>query len=231
MALTAAQQKSFGQWFLADSIPQEQWEALCQRVEPVSFGKGEVIYSPKHFRRCLGVLLSGEAVVQKENGPQLNRLRRGDCFGAAALFAPSEEYVTWVKASKACEIVFLTGQELEELFLNTPETALRYISFLSGRIQFLNRKIDSFTLPSAEASVALWLLDRQRQGRVEAFGGYSRMARELNIGRASLYRCLEQLEEKGAIRKEGPLIQIINQDFLEQSAGGTLPAAERSNRS
>ena len=134
----------------------------------------------------------------------LNLLTAGQCFGAAALFAPIAEYVTELQARKACRIVFISDQELTLLFQRYPQMALDYITFLSGRIQFLNQKIDSFTTPLAQEAVWNWLVAHANaQGCVTASGGLTRLAKELNIGRATLYRSLAHLEEKGYIVKPG----------------------------
>ena len=87
--------------------------------------------------------------------------------------------------------------------------ALSYIAFLSGRIQFLNRKIDSFTTNSAEDAVWRWLTAHgDAEGVVMVEGGLARLARELSIGRATLYRSLTQLEADGRIVKDGARIMI-----------------------
>ena len=112
-------------------------------------------------------------------------------------------------ARKATKAVFLSDQELTRLFRAYPDMALSYITFLSGRIQFLNRKIDSFTIGSAEAAVWRWLTSHgDGEGSVTVEGGFARLARELSIGRATLYRSLAQLEADGRIVKDGARIMI-----------------------
>ena len=80
---------------------------------------------------------------------------------------------------------------------------------LSQRIRFLNGKIDAFAAPSAREGLYRHLLAVQREGRAEIPGGYSRLARDLNMGRASLYRSLEGLEREGLIRREGRTVYLI----------------------
>ena len=151
--------------------------------------------------------------MQKESGALLNLLQSGSCFGVAALFAPAEEYVTTITARKACKAAFISGETLAELFRQYPDMAMAYITFLSGRIQFLNQKIDSFAASSAEDAVYRWLLAHQDEaGRVKVGGGFARLARELNIGRASLYRSLTQLEQAGRIVKHGAEIELLGKE-------------------
>ena len=220
MKLTQADRRLLAEFFLLAPLPSQAREDLLDTLEAAAFPKGEAIYSARHFRRCLGVLLEGKAVVRTDGGPILRTLERGDCFGAAALFAPGEEYVTTVEARTPCRIAFLSDRQLEEIFRRFPSAAMAYITFLAGRVRFLNGKIHSFTRPSAEGALCLWLWERRGEdGRVAVEGGYSRLARELNMGRASLYRSLNQLEERGFLRKEGPWITITDPHGIREQAG------------
>ena len=199
--------------FLFRSLTSAQREAVYARLRVEDFHKGQVSYSQHYFERSLGILLEGEAAVQKESGALLNLLQSGSCFGVAALFAPAEEYVTTITARKACKAAFISGETLAELFRQYPDMAMAYITFLSGRIQFLNQKIDSFAASSAEDAVYRWLLAHQDEaGRVKVGGGFARLARELNIGRASLYRSLTQLEQAGRIVKHGAEIELLGKE-------------------
>lgn len=218
MKLTKSNRMALSSCFLFRSLTEEQRSAVFDEMTVQSFQKGEAIYTQHHFQKSLGIVLEGEAAVVKDNGTLLNLLTRGSCFGAAALFAPAEEYVTSILARKACQVVFIRGDQLADLFRQYPDMALDYIAFLSGRIQFLNRKIDSFTTPSAEDAVWQWILvHADESGKAVASGGFARLARELSIGRATLYRCLAQLEQEGKIRKDGAQIMILSCSKLEET--------------
>lgn len=192
------------------SLDDRELQWLETHSRRISFARGEIIYQGRNFQHCLGIVLEGEAMVRKEQGPPLNVLHAGQCFGAAALFAPLEEYVTTVEARTPCTVAFVPDVVLEELFLRCPRAAVDYIRFLSGRIQFLNQKIDSFTQPSVQQTVQQWLEHNcDEKGAVQVRGGYARLARVLNVSRASLYRCLGQMEQEGILRKEGDMIRLL----------------------
>lgn len=209
MKLTKSQSQVLSSCFLFRALDEKERAEVFEKLTPVSFQKGEPIYTQYHFQKSLGIVLEGEAAVKKDTGTLLNLLKAGSCFGAAALFAPAEEYVTSIVAHKACKVVFISNEELTQLFRKYPDMALDYITFLSGRIQFLNQKIDSFTTPSAEEAVWQWILTHaDEDGKAVAIGGFARLARELSIGRATLYRCLTQLEQEGKITKDGAEIMV-----------------------
>ena len=209
MKLTKSQSQVLSGCFLFKALNEQEKAETFEKLTVMSFQRGEPIYTQHHFQKSLGIVLEGEAAVKKDNGTLLNLLKAGSCFGAAALFAPAEEYVTSILAHKACKVVFISNEELAALFRKYPDMALDYIAFLSGRIQFLNQKIDSFTTPSAEEAVWQWIRTHaDKDGKAIAAGGFARLARELSIGRATLYRCLTQLEQEGKITKDGAQIMI-----------------------
>lgn len=189
----------------------EELAALTAGLTAESCTPGQVIYSRQEFRRAMGVVLEGSLAVLKGKELLLNTLGPGQCFGAAAIFCPAENYVTTVMAKAPSVLVFLTDQWLTALFAQRPSTAVAYIAFLSQRVRFLNRKIDSFTAPNAQETLCRHLLAVQREGVVEVSGGYSQLARALNIGRASLYRALDALEAEGRIRREGKRILLLEE--------------------
>lgn len=185
-----------------------------------SFARGEVIYSPAHFECSIGLFLSGSAQVEKSGGTViLNTLRPGDWFGVAALFSQSRRYVATVRAASSCRVAFFTHEGLTGMFAAEPVIGLNYISFLSSRIHFLNRKIDQFTAVSAEEKLALYLLEQTENGPSFALPmSYAKLADSLDLSRSSLYRAMDALEDDGVLKKEGRRLTVLDPEGLEQWA-------------
>ena len=217
--LTAKQRSVVAGSFLLEGV--EPPEDFLRQLQPIRFQPGEEIYSAQRFRSAIAILLSGSAQVRGHSGVLMNLLGPGDCFGVAALFHPVEEYVTTVSARTAVSLVFITDKELMDLFRRCPQCAVNYISFLSRRICFLNRRIESFTAPSALAGLGLWLLEQEHEGEVNVLQGYTRLAQLLNIGRASLYRSLDLLVERGAITRQERTICILDREKLKKECSIT----------
>ncbi|WP_071430511.1 Crp/Fnr family transcriptional regulator [Angelakisella massiliensis] len=217
--LTAKQRSVVAGSFLLEGV--EPPEDFLRQLQPIRFQPGEEIYSAQRFRSAIAILLSGSAQVRGHSGVLMNLLGPGDCFGVAALFHPVEEYVTTVSARTAVSLVFITDKELMDLFRRCPQCAVNYISFLSRRICFLNRRIESFTAPSALAGLGLWLLEQEHEGEVKVLQGYTRLAQLLNIGRASLYRSLDLLVERGAITRQERTICILDREKLKKECSIT----------
>ena len=171
--------------------------------EAESFTKGEAIYTEYTYRRALGILLSGKAAALPGGGGKtiLNRFSPGAVFGAAAVFSSENIYVSRIVAESSCRVLFLDEPFLRALFRAHPKTAENYIVFLSERIRFLNEKVTLFTKEDAEGRVYDFL--RRNGGYGESMAA---LARRIGIGRTTLYRTLNELEQKKMlVRKDGKI--------------------------
>ena len=181
-----------------------------------TFARGEVIYSPDRFRRCLGVFLSGRARVTK-GALVMSNLERGSLFGAAALFHRRDRYETTITALTPCAVAFFSEALVAGLLDDCTPFRRSYIAYLSERIHFLSRKVEGLTAPSVTGKLARWLLET---GRTEVRCPATELSHRLDVSRASLYRAFEALEAAGAIRRTGKTIAILDRRVLEQQNGG-----------
>ena len=90
-----------------------------------------------------------------------------------------------------------------------------YLVLLSDRVRFLNRKIQCFTAGSAERKLALWLISEDQKSIVLP-SAIASLADMLDLGRASLYRALDKLEDEGLISRSGRTITVISQERILQ---------------
>lgn len=198
--------------------PQELDEFLEQSgAYRQSFSGDEIISYQWGDSTRLGICLSGEAAVYSKGHEKalLNKLRPGAIFGVSSLFS-DEHADTVIHSNGASVFLFLNRAETERL-LEHPVFRKNLIVFLTGRIRFLTEKITSFTTPTAEKKLALFLLrNADENGSVKGFHSYAELARILNLGRASLYRALEKLEEMGAICRNGKNLQILSQEKMKE---------------
>ncbi len=179
----------------------------------VSFKKGDVIYGEKDFRRALGILLSGKAKATPLSNDTivLNVFTTGTVFGAAAVFSDDGEYVSRISAENECKVLFLDESDLAALFAAYPQAAVNYISFLSERIRFLNGKLSLFAKNDAAGRVYEFLAKNSDDcGNVTYGGSMSLLARNLSLGRTSLYRALDTLEHQKLIVREDGKIKVLS---------------------
>ncbi len=187
------------------------------------YADGDCIYSPENFRRSLGIILEGSARVSIRNADGrkivMNTLHTGQMLGGAALFNSNESYIYEIRALEDTKILFfpqriiLRGVERESRF------AENYISYLSDRVLFLNRKISILTAGSAELRLANFFADNLSDAYyMELPLPMNQLASQLCISRASLYRALDTLLEAGAVSKQGREYKIEDMTMLREYA-------------
>ena len=179
------------------------------------YERGAHIYDTHTFERALGLIESGSVLVSSpdENGHPLlmARLGAGDVFGAAALFDEQQaDYVTQLTAESAVCVRFITQEEISSLFVRFPQIAQNYITFLSGRVRFLNRKLSVLTGGPSVNRVYQYFLSHQREdGTIALPPSHTELAQVLNMGRSSLYRSLDTLLAQGIVKKDGKTYTLI----------------------
>ena len=197
------------QHFLFQGAEELLSDALALGAE--RFSRGETICDPATAERALGIVLEGraEAVAPTRERAVLAAFGPGDTFGAAALFG-GRGYVSRVRAVTECAVLFLPEALLRQWFGRWPGMAAAYIAFLSGRVRFLNEKIALFTEDSARQRVYRWLCANcGEKGSLPKGLSMTKLAAGLSMGRTSLYRALEELENAGLIVRDGKRIEVI----------------------
>lgn len=192
--------------FLLRQVPEEglNWALSHGRLERAA--RGEVLFAPEQFTHSLGLVLSGRVRVTRGE-LFVDRLGPGDWFGAAALFNGREEYPSTLTAQSECQVMFFSQETVETLMERWPQVARNYIGYLSGRICFLSDRVNSLAAGSAEEKVEQFLLRRADENGVTTVSAAS-IAKALGLGRASVYRAFERLEERGAIVRSGKQISL-----------------------
>lgn len=189
------------------------WEKTLAQSELLTVDKGAVVYGPRRFRRCLGVVLRGRVQVRRES-LLMATLSAGDVFGAAALFTGSGDYPTTLTALTHCEALLIPQEGVRRLLRECPPFAEDYAVYLSGRIQFLSQRLEAVSNPSAEGKLARYLLTNGGDGAVTLSA--TALCQRLGVGRATLYRAFEALEEAGAIARDGKTTRILRPEALEE---------------
>lgn len=174
----------------------------------VQFDPG-IVYSPQHFRRSLGVVLSGQLQVTK-GSLAVSVLEPGDLFGAAALYSDEPEFASTITARGSSRCLMLEQALVDRLLAEHSQIRENYLRYLTSRIRFLSGRLQTLAQPGVEGKLARYLL---------ANGGSScpatQLCQRLGVSRASLYRAFSALEDNGLIRRAGKTITVIDPAGLE----------------
>ncbi|MBP5289449.1 MAG: Crp/Fnr family transcriptional regulator [Clostridia bacterium] len=195
-------------------IPRGELEEIVSAGRREVFEDGDVIPAVTQDGRRLGVVTAGTVLVLGAGGVPLNRIPPSGLFGAAALFGNGAGAPTKLVARKKVSVLFFTESQVEKL-TDDPRIRKNLFAFLCDRIRFLNRKVATFSAADASEKLMIALRERARDGMVTVEGSLAQLARSLGLGRASLYRAMDRLEEKGVIRRRGRTIEILDRTVPE----------------
>ena len=176
---------------------------------------GEVILSPDSPQPLMGLILEGGATVKTKDlskNTLLRTLQAGDVFGVSNLFS-EEPFVSNITASRECRVFMLPREAVRALMEDTPAFLDHYLSFVCGRVCYLNKKIGYLTAGSAERRLALYLSSFDSR-EILLGASLSSLSDLLNLGRASLYRAFDRLTVDGYIQKSGRKITVLKKDAM-----------------
>ncbi len=188
--------------FLFDGLSSDEvQEVLTISGEPITAPKNADLYRTGQ----VGILLDGNAVVCRlgDTGSQITvrGIAKGDVFGVASVFGTWKQGKSKILAKTDCSVIYFSEDSLRKIFAKVPAFAYNYVSFLSDRIRFLNARIDAFSAGSAVQKLYEYLVSQAVDGEVYLDIGLAELARRLKMGRSSLYRGIEALEQSGLIAR------------------------------
>lgn len=182
--------------------------------------KHDIIFSENNYTRSLVIIIKGSASVTKQSGNSkilMNILKKGDIFGMATLFFEEENYLTQITALEKVTMAVFPKENVQKIFSLYPAISENYIAILSEKIHFLNKKISTYTKAETIQKVASFILQCADSEKKQAVLPYSitNIADALNVGRASVYRAFDTLENDSVIKREGKKILILDMPALE----------------
>lgn len=177
-----------------------------------SYDKGERV----DIQNTLPIVLVGRGVIRRKQtsgGPEvlLDDIAPPRAVGLATLFLENT-ILSDIFAKDSLKLLLFSKQEIEAMLDAFPVFRRNYISYLSGRIAFLTKKIERFTDHSAENRLFTFVREKADPAGNLSVSSFKDLALSLNIGRASLYRSLDNLREQGLIKTDGHNITLIKPD-------------------
>lgn len=212
--LTESDIKIIKKCFLFEDVTNEEFLTLNDGFKIAEFKKDEAIFP--EGEPLLGLLLSGNAIAEcsGSNNGSLKTFTTGEIFGAASVFCEDvASTFSKMKAASFCRVFFINRISIEKLIKSKPDRAIKYIKFLSNRVEFLNKRISTFTSNQAVNRLARYILDTEINGVCENIS-FVNIARSLDISRASFYRAKDELESLGAATFDAKKIKLLNKNVL-----------------
>ncbi len=183
------------------------------------YSSGEIITSPDCKEKYVVIIISGSAVVATCASPDntlLKIIKENDMFGIANLYSDNESFPSVITAKSNTTAILIDGSAFKMLIENDKDVLLAYLSLLSKKIVYLNKKISTLTAGSTEKKLCVFLAENEHNGIFDPNISMSSLSEMLNIGRASLYRALNVLSCQGLLVRDGKKIIIPDKYALLQ---------------
>lgn len=195
---------------LFSGMPEEELHRMLgdETCSIIAAEKGSLIASG-----ALYIVLKGTLVIEKQASDgryvTMGTVYPPAAVGAASVFLKGES-ISLMKAQSECILLKLEEPLLHRALLQGGVFAVNLTEFLAQRIRFLNQKIASLAGYSASSRLLMYLENNNRDGEAIIPMTLTDFAEYLGVGRASLYRTLDQLQSEGRIRRSGRKITLLN---------------------
>lgn len=192
--------------------PEEKERAATMLSPPTVFRKGDVLFPLPDAAPGLGILLAGKATVLRAGTDgkeqECHRLGVGDAFGAATLFSENAA-VSSVLAESDGTVQLLSEATVLALMHRFPTAGENLVRFLTDRIRYLNRSLNGLRGGTAAQRLLTFLQSRADEAGHVTLPSMAAVAAALDMGRTSLYRAFDELEQAGALTRNGKSITLI----------------------
>ena len=199
----------------------------CLQPRISGYRKNEIVINAGERLDSIGMVLSGEAVVIKENSAgnrnMMMLLGPGELFGETVAFAGSPRWPATVQALTACDIMFIPiGKivgECEKMCSWHRGLISNMLRIIAERALMLNKKVEYLAIRSMRGKLSAYLLDEYKRAGTATFSlslKRNGLADFLNVSRPSMSREMSRMRDEGVIDFHLSAIMIKDLDGLKR---------------
>lgn len=202
-------------------LPFEVKQSIMESSDHKVYKKGEMIFSPGDCFDYLFVVNKGRVKLSKISvmGKEqiLKILEVGDFAGELALFKDTV-MTNFAEAMEKTEICIIKNAKINEIIVQRPEIALKFLEKYTERIQQSEEIIEQIGLREVEQRIANYLVSEVEKNNIKSKNKEyvinlpvtkSVLSSMLGTTKETLSRKLSLLQDEGLIRLEGQRKIII----------------------
>ncbi|MBP2454724.1 cAMP-activated global transcriptional regulator CRP [Mycolicibacterium lutetiense] len=203
--------------------------ALVRQLEPVTFRRGEVVFTEGDPGETLYIITAGKVKIGRKSmdgrDSLITLMGPSDMFGELAIFDPGPR-TSSVTALTEVKAVVMSRSVLRSWIADRPEIAEQLLRVLARRLRRTNDNLSDliFTdVPGRVAKQLLYLAQRfgSRDGnalRVDHELTQEEIAQLVGSSRETVNKALSDFAQRGWIRVQGRSILIDNAERLAKRA-------------
>jgi len=204
---------------LFQDLSPKEIEELERLITISSVKRGKVFYRPEETGEVLFILKSGHVQLYRisPEGKKLviASLGAGTLFGEMPLLG-QQLHNTFAEAAEDCVIFVMSRKDLERLFLNKPQVALRVLDITGRRLRDVESRLQTMAFKGIPARLAsLLLLLAEEHDSLEVVGlTHQDLAETVGTYRETATQVLNDLKAQGLIEIGRKRITILDPEGL-----------------
>lgn len=189
------------------------------------FSNKEVLaFSGEKVEKAMIVLegkLQGEMVDFAGNSLKIEEIEPPQMVAAAFLYGPQSVFPVNLSALTEGKMLIIFKNDFTQLLSADQRVLKNYLNIISGKAQFLSRKITFLSFKTIKEKIAYYLLQHLKSGSLNVALNQSQtgLAEMLGVARPSLARTIGEMEADQLIHWERNQVVIVNLKSLQAILG------------
>jgi len=189
------------------------------------FSNKEVLaYSGEKVEKAIILLegkLQGEMIDFAGNSLKIEEMEPPQMIAAAFLYGPQSIFPVNLSAISEGKMLIIYKNDFTQLLSSDQRVLNNYLNIVSGKAQFLSRKITFLSFKTIKEKIAYYLLQNLKTGNQVVIINQSQkgLAEMLGVARPSLARTISEMEADQFIKWERNQVTILNLKSLQALLG------------
>ena len=189
------------------------------------FSNKEVLaYSGERVEKAMILLegkLQGEMIDFSGNSLKIEEIDPPQMVAAAFLYGPQSVFPVNLSVISDGKMLIIYKNDFTQMLSGDQRVLNNYLNIVSGKAQFLSRKITFLSFKTIREKIAYYLLQNLRSGSQIVIMNQSQkgLAEMLGVARPSLARTISEMESDQVIRWDRNQVEIINIKSLQAILG------------
>ena len=189
------------------------------------FSNKEVLaYAGEKVEKAMILLegkLQGEMIDFAGNSLKIEEMEPPQMVAAAFLYGPQSAFPVNLSAISEGKMLIIFKNDFTQLLSADQRVLSNYLNIISGKAQFLSRKITFLSFKTIKEKIAYYLLQNFKTGNQVVIINQSQkgLAEMLGVARPSLARTISEMESDQLIKWERNQVEIVDLKSLQGILG------------
>jgi len=189
------------------------------------FSNKEVLaYAGEKVEKAMILLegkLQGEMIDFAGNSLKIEEMEPPQMVAAAFLYGPQSAFPVNLSAISDGKMLVIFKNDFTQLLAADQRVLSNYLNIVSGKAQFLSRKITFLSFKTIKEKIAYYLLQNFKTGNQVVIINQSQkgLAEMLGVARPSLARTISEMQSDQLIKWERNQVEIVDLKSLQAILG------------